>query len=79
MGFGMNGASASRGGRMGKVRIVDVAREAGVSLGTVSNALNHPEKVRPETRKLIDEAIQRLGYLPRARACLRAAVPTRSA
>lgn len=55
---------------MGKVRIVDVAREAGVSLGTVSNALNHPEKVRPETRKLIDEAIQRLGYLPNQSARL---------
>ena len=55
---------------MGKVRIVDVAREAGVSLGTVSNALNHPEKVRPDTRKLIDETIQRLGYLPNQSARL---------
>ena len=49
---------------MAQVKIGDVAREAGVSLGTVSNALNHPEKVRPDTRKLIEEAIQRLGYLP---------------
>ena len=49
---------------MAKVRIVDVAREAGVSLGTVSNALNHPEKVRPDTRRLIQEAIERLGYTP---------------
>lgn len=49
---------------MARVRIGDVAREAGVSLGTVSNALNHPEKVRPETRRIIDEAIERLGYLP---------------
>ena len=49
---------------MAKVKIVDVAREAGVSLGTVSNALNHPEKVRPETRKLIQETIARLGYTP---------------
>lgn len=49
---------------MAKVRIVDVAREAGVSLGTVSNALNHPEKVRPDTRRLIQEAIDRLGYTP---------------
>ena len=49
---------------MAKVKISDVAREAGVSLGTVSNALNHPEKLRPETLKLINETINRLGYLP---------------
>lgn len=55
---------------MAKVRIGDVAREAGVSLGTVSNALNHPEKVRPETRKLIQEAIDRLGYTPNQSARL---------
>lgn len=55
---------------MGKVRIADVAREAHVSLGTVSNALNHPERVRPETRKLIEETIERLGYLPNQNARL---------
>ncbi len=49
---------------MAKVKISDVAREAGVSLGTVSNALNHPEKVRPDTLKIINETINRLGYLP---------------
>lgn len=48
----------------GKVTITDVAREAGVALGTVSNALNHPEKVRPETLILIKEAIDKLGYAP---------------
>lgn len=47
-----------------KVTISDVAREAGVALGTVSNALNHPEKVRPETLQTINEAIQKLGYAP---------------
>ena len=53
-----------KGAGMAKVKISDVAREAGVSLGTVSNALNHPEKLRPETLKLINETINRLGYLP---------------
>ena len=49
---------------MAKVTITDVAREAGVALGTVSNALNHPEKVRPETLQIINEAIEKLGYAP---------------
>ena len=53
-----------KGAAMAKVKISDVAREAGVSLGTVSNALNHPEKLRPETLRLINETINRLGYLP---------------
>ena len=55
---------------MAKVTIQDVANEAGVSLGTVSNALNHPEKLRPETLKLINETINRLGYLPNQSARL---------
>lgn len=42
----------------------DVAREAGVSLGTVSNALNHPEKVRPDTLQQINGVIDRLGFVP---------------
>ena len=49
---------------MANVRIGDVARAAGVSLGTVSNALNHPEKVRPETLELINQTIARLGFVP---------------
>lgn len=49
---------------MSKAKIGDVARAAGVSLGTVSNALNHPEKVRPETLEHINATIDRLGYVP---------------
>ena len=40
----------------------DVAREAGVSLGTVSNVLNRPEVVFPEKRERVLQAIRRLGY-----------------
>jgi len=43
--------------------IFDVARRAGVSTATVSRALNHPEKVRPDTRKRITEAIEETGYI----------------
>ena len=49
---------------MANVTIGDVAREAGVALGTVSNVLNHPEKVRPETIQQVTEAIDKLGYAP---------------
>ncbi|MEV0387561.1 LacI family DNA-binding transcriptional regulator [Nonomuraea sp. NPDC050643] len=41
---------------------MDVARAAGVSRQTVSNALNSPEVVRDETRRHVLEVIERLGY-----------------
>ncbi|WP_432993803.1 LacI family DNA-binding transcriptional regulator [Dactylosporangium sp. CA-233914] len=44
--------------------VEDVAREAGVSRQTVSNVLNAPERVRPETRERVEAAIAKLGYRP---------------
>ncbi|MGW3345748.1 LacI family DNA-binding transcriptional regulator [Nonomuraea rubra] len=41
----------------------EVARLAGVSVGTVSNVLNRPEMVAPDTRRRVQEAIERLGYV----------------
>lgn len=41
----------------------DVARLAGVSRGTVSNALNYPEKVVPATLERVRRAISELGYV----------------
>jgi LacI family transcriptional regulator len=41
----------------------DVAAHAGVSVGTVSNVLNHPEKVLPETVAKVQESIQALGFI----------------
>lgn len=41
----------------------DVAKAAGVSLGTVSNVLNHPAKVSPVTAQRVREAIARLGFV----------------
>lgn len=43
--------------------IWDVAREAGVSISSVSNALNGKKNVSDETRKKIDEAVKKLGYI----------------
>lgn len=52
----------------GNPSITDVARHAGVSLGTVSNVLNNPAKVAPTTRRKVEEAIQSLGFVRNAAA-----------
>ena len=46
----------------------DVARLAQVSRQTVSNVLNAPTVVRPETRERVERAISTLGYRPHASA-----------
>jgi len=46
------------------VTIRDVARLAGVSVGTVSNVLNKSNKVKPETAKRVMEAVKELNYVP---------------
>ncbi|MFH9736503.1 LacI family DNA-binding transcriptional regulator [Streptomyces roseolus] len=43
--------------------IKEVARQAGVSVGTVSNVLNRPERVSGEVRVRVHAAIDRLGYV----------------
>lgn len=48
--------------------ITDVADAARVSRQTVSNVLNTPEIVRPDTRDRVQAAIERLGYRPHASA-----------
>ncbi|AXG82034.1 LacI family DNA-binding transcriptional regulator [Streptomyces paludis] len=45
------------------VGIKDVARAAGVSVGTVSNVINRPDTVTAETRARVLSAIDRLGYI----------------
>lgn len=47
-----------------RVGIKDVARAAGVSVGTVSHVLNRPELVSERRRQLVDAAIAELGYVP---------------
>jgi LacI family transcriptional regulator len=45
------------------VSVVDVAARAGVSLGTVSNVLNRPDRVAPATRDRVMQAIRDLGFI----------------
>lgn len=47
-----------------RVTIIDVARQANVSAGTVSNALTGKRPVAEETRTRIMQAIRDLGYQP---------------
>lgn len=47
-----------------KVTIVEVARRAGVSLGTVSRVINRAETVGPELRERVLAAARALGYVP---------------
>ncbi len=45
-------------------KIVDVAREAGVSVGTVSKALNDRGQLKPHTRAHVRAVAERLGFRP---------------
>ena len=40
----------------------EIAKLAKVSIGTVSNVLNRPEVVSPDTVERVNDAIQKLGY-----------------
>ncbi|HEX6198082.1 MAG TPA: substrate-binding domain-containing protein [Jiangellaceae bacterium] len=48
---------------MATANIKEVARHAGVSVGTVSNVLNRPDSVAPITRERVMTAIQQLGFV----------------
>lgn len=55
-----------RAARRKKARpsLADVAALAGVSAGTVSHVLNHPERVVPATRRRVQDAVAELQYRP---------------
>ena len=48
------------------VTIYDVAREARVSMATVSRVVNGNQNVKPETRNKVNEVIKKLNYRPNA-------------
>lgn len=56
--------STSRRRPQPRPTILDVAREAGVSLGTVSNVLNGRTNVSARRRASVDAAIASLGFVP---------------
>lgn len=47
-----------------RTTMADVAREAGVSLMTVSRVVNHKEGISDDTRRRVQAIINRLGYRP---------------
>jgi LacI family transcriptional regulator len=54
--------STATDGRSGRATIRDVAREAGVSVATVSRVLNGRPDVRPETRDTVLRAVRRHNF-----------------
>ena len=64
---------------MGKVTIADIAKYAGVSVSTVSRALNGKVEgyMRPETYARVMDAIEKLGYKPNRLAQALRGAPTR--
>lgn len=51
-----------------KITIYDLAREAGVGIGTVSRCLNNHPSVAPKTREKVLAVAKRLSYQPHAHA-----------
>lgn len=47
-----------------KATIVDVAKHAGVSIGTVSRVVNNASNCRPDTRERVQKAMDVLSYVP---------------
>jgi LacI family transcriptional regulator len=51
-----------------KPTLTDVAREAGISIATVSRAMSQPGLVQPDTLDRIRQVATKLGYVPNRRA-----------
>lgn len=64
--------------RATRVSIADVASHARVSTGTVSNTLNHPERVTQQTRERVLAAVHDLGFIPNQPARLLTGAPSKT-
>jgi len=62
-----NGSKAKSRGKAAPT-IADVARRAGVGIGTVSRVINSSPAVRPETRARVQAVMEELGYVPNPHA-----------
>lgn len=54
----------AKAGQPRRVGVRDVAKRAGVSLGTVSNVLNNPDRVVTRTRSKVERAMRELDFVP---------------
>lgn len=55
----------------GKVRIIDIANDLGVSTATVSNVIHgKTRKISPQTVKRVQQALEQRGYIPNMAATL---------
>ncbi len=52
--------------------IFDVSDVSGYSISTISRVINTPEKVNIKTRQIVNDAIDQLGFVPKAEARARA-------
>src|SRR5690606_33599416 len=52
---------------MRKVKLNDIAKKAGVSISTVSRALNRPEMVKASTRDKVLKVVKEMGYKPKVK------------
>ncbi len=57
---------------MSQTTVYEVAKKAGVSIATVSRVLNTPDRVNESTRDRVYQAIDALGFVPKAEAAARA-------
>lgn len=57
---------------MVQATVYEVAKQAGVSIATVSRVLNTPDRVNESTRLRVQQAIDALGFVPKAEAAARA-------
>lgn len=52
---------------MRNVKLNDIAKKAGVSISTVSRALNRPEMVKKSTRDKVLKVVKEMGYKPKVK------------